>query len=82
MAEKEDRLRSAAFEAGRQAGLSEARHERASGTAAGVFADRVFIMGLIELTHPDRHPPGRWDASNRATAVLINHLKRLRADGR
>jgi hypothetical protein len=82
VAEKEDRLRSAAYEAGRQAGLNEARRDRATGNAAGVFADRAFVMGLIELTHPDRHPMERWDASNRVTAVLINHLKRLRADGR
>lgn len=80
VAEKEDRLRTEAYEAGRRAGLAEAR--RSGATPAGAFADQAFVMGLIELTHPDRHPSERWEASNRVTAVLINHLKRLRTDGR
>ncbi len=82
VAEKEDRLRSAAYEAGRQAGLREARQGGMTATAASIFGDRTFVMSLIELTHPDRHPMERWDDSNRVTAVLINHLKRLRNGGR
>ena len=37
---------------------------------AQVF-DEAFVLDLIKLVHPDKHPPGRYAEANRLTAKLI-----------
>lgn len=41
-----------------------------------VLADAELLRGAIALTHPDRHPPERYELANRITAGLLDLLKK------
>ena len=72
--EKKDAANDAAYEEGyadgHRAGLRQGARAANSKPAPGPL-DRDLLTLLVELAHPDRHPPERAEKANRATAALL-----------
>jgi hypothetical protein len=46
----------------------------AAGTQPAARLDAELLRGLVQLCHPDRHPPERAELASRSTATLLNML--------
>ena len=81
-AHKDGELRDAGYARGYADGL---RAGRASSSAAPIAPSSAgelppeLLRELVSLCHPDRHPPERFEAANRATAELLALLRDVRA---
>jgi len=62
----------AAYTRGYKDGYAAATRERPANGAR--FTARQ-LRALVTLTHPDRHPPERFELANRATAALLGLLE-------
>lgn len=75
---QEDRKREAgAYERGYNAGYQAAAASQRSAPGPALNAEQ--LKALVQLCHPDRHPPERARLATAATAALLDLLARQRA---
>jgi hypothetical protein len=62
---------SGGYAEGWAAGYAAAKREGARASPPPAVLDGEFIMRLVRLVHPDKHPPARFHEANAATARLL-----------
>ena len=66
--------KAAQHQEGYQEGYQAAKRAMAGGDGHDLTVEQ--LRGLVTLTHPDRHPPERFEMANRLTAKLLGLLQK------
>ena len=83
---KDHQAEDAAYERGRRDGYKDGwddcqlyREDNGPTNGSGPQLERGLLRDLVQLCHPDRHPPERGELANRTTAALLGLLDGSRA---
>lgn len=78
-AAKDRDLEEDAYQRGYTAGYRAGAASSARRSFNALANERDFVLELVLLCHPDRHPPERFELANSTTARLLDLLKEAKA---